>query len=86
MVNCLVVGRTFYCFGKSYGNVKIWSTADGALVHDFQDNDSSIFCMAWSSDGKYMATASRDGKVRIFGFKKIDLEELFGDVKNAASK
>ncbi len=49
------------------GELRFWDTANGELVHVVPDAHSdSIFCIEFSPDGKYVATAGADRFVKIF--------------------
>jgi len=49
------------------GEVKIWKVADGSLVREINPSHSdTVFSLAFSPDGKLLATASADKFVKVF--------------------
>jgi serine/threonine protein kinase/Tol biopolymer transport system component len=48
------------------GQVLIWSLNGPKVLTSFQAHDQNISCIAFSTDGRYLATASADGSVKIW--------------------
>lgn len=49
------------------GELKLWNTADGALVREFKDPHSdTIFAARFSPDQKYIATGAADKLMKVF--------------------
>jgi Tol biopolymer transport system component len=48
------------------GQVLIWSLNGPKVLTSFQAHDQNIPCIAFSPDGRYLATASADGSVKIW--------------------
>lgn len=72
-------GETFATFGHSDNTVKIWSTQTGKLEVSFshevkdstqQNNPSGINDVAFSADGAYVFTASKDHTARVWDLRR----------------
>ncbi|XP_031733587.1 coronin-7-like isoform X2 [Anarrhichthys ocellatus] len=50
--------------------VRLWNLENGEQVKLLTGHQDQIFCMAWSPDGKLLATVCKDGKVRIYDPRK----------------
>lgn len=50
--------------------VRLWSLESGQEVKLLTGHEEQVFCMAWSPDGKLLATVCKDGKVRIYDPRK----------------
>ena len=46
--------------------IRIWSTADGAMVHSYVGRFSVVSGLAWSPNGRYIASASFDNTIRLW--------------------
>ncbi|KAK9535091.1 hypothetical protein VZT92_007493 [Zoarces viviparus] len=51
-------------------SVRLWNLENGEQVKLLTGHQDQIFCMAWSPDGKLLATVCKDGKVRIYDPRK----------------
>ncbi|XP_045885606.1 coronin-7-like isoform X4 [Micropterus dolomieu] len=50
--------------------VRLWNLETGEQVKLLTGHQDQVFCMAWSPDGKLLATVCKDGKVRIYDPRK----------------
>lgn len=50
--------------------VRLWSLDTGEEVKILTGHEDQVFAMAWSPDGKLLATVCKDGKVRIYDPRK----------------
>ncbi|XP_030592272.1 coronin-7-like isoform X1 [Archocentrus centrarchus] len=50
--------------------VRLWNLETGEQVKLFTGHQEQVFGMAWSPDGKLLATVCKDGKVRIYDPRK----------------
>ncbi|XP_059140103.1 coronin-7-like [Physella acuta] len=50
--------------------VRMWDLKQRKEVLRLEGHDDQVFCLSWSSDGKFCATVSKDGFVRIFEPRK----------------
>lgn len=50
--------------------VRLWSLDSGKEVKVLTGHEDQVFAMAWSPDGKLLATVCKDGKVRIYEPRK----------------
>ncbi|XP_033998364.1 coronin-7-like isoform X1 [Trematomus bernacchii] len=51
-------------------SVRLWNLESGEQVKLLTGHQDQIFAMAWSPDGKLLATVCKDGKVRIYDPRK----------------
>lgn len=51
-------------------SVRLWSLDTGEQVKLLSGHEDQVFSMAWSPDGKLLATVCKDGKVRIYDPRK----------------
>jgi len=59
-------------------DIRIWQVSDGALKHRFDDAHSdAIFGLAFSADGKRLATSAADRFARVFDLQKNSLVKSF---------
>ena len=74
-----------------HGNVYVWDKEDGRLLHEFSGSNSGSASLAFSPDGKYLATGgapdykTRNGdfRIRIWDLKTGKLEKLFPPVNGS---
>lgn len=50
--------------------VRLWSLESGEQVKLLSGHEDQVFSMAWSPDGKLLATVCKDGKIRIYDPRK----------------
>jgi len=51
------------------GQVVLWETLKGVRIRSFSTHVEQATSLAWSQDGAYLATASLDGTMRLWGLK-----------------
>jgi WD40 repeat protein len=61
----------------SSGTARIYSTEDAKLLHDLKGHARGVFAVAFSPDGKHVATGGFEGKIRIFDAESGNLEKEF---------
>jgi WD40 repeat protein len=59
------------------GTARIYSTDDGKLLHELSGHVRGVFSVAFSPDGKRVATGGFEGRVRIFNAETGGLEKDF---------
>ena len=58
------------------GEVVLWQ--DGNLIRLLPAGVASIDCLAFSSDGKFLAAGEQDGKVSVFSILDLPLSQAGG--------
>ena len=66
--SCLVSGA---CHNDIFSDadadlLQVWDIASGRVLHELIGHTDSIACVAYSSDGNYIASGSRDNSVRVW--------------------
>lgn len=56
--------------------IQIWNASDGSLVRAISGTFSRVNALAWSRDGKYIASASFDGDIRIWSVASDDPPQI----------
>ena len=46
--------------------LRLWELESGECVRDFEGHEDDVLSVGWSSDFRQVASASRDGTVRIW--------------------
>ena len=70
-------GKMLLATGDRDGKVKIWNSKNEQLIAKAEkEMISGILGIAFAPDGKYLATASRDGTVRVFEIPNGPIKEL----------
>lgn len=64
--------------------IKVWNTADGALVRSFAGEFSVVKGLAWSPDGRYIASASFDRTLRLWAFSSGGRDQIVANFKGGA--
>ena len=62
-------GRLFAAAGGEpgrYGEVRVWNTGDGSVVHVLRGHRDSVYAVEFSPDGSVLATGSYDQKIRLW--------------------
>lgn len=72
-------GKNFASGSDFSCNVKIWNIETGALVNELEGHTGTILSIAYSPDGRYIASGSRDGTVRLWcALTGKELKKFFG--------
>lgn len=56
--------------------VKIWDSYTGEIMRTLEGHTEGISDIAWSNDGHYIASASDDKTIRIWGLDTVSLYAL----------
>ncbi|KAJ2780268.1 hypothetical protein GGI15_003604 [Coemansia interrupta] len=59
------------------GTARVWDVHSGACLRVLSAHTEAVHCLAFSSDGRYLATGSFDKKVRIWSIKDGSLFKSF---------
>jgi WD40 repeat protein len=76
----VVVGHsenTNWNFVPNAGTLRVWDVATGKLERSATGHTSAITAVAWSRDGKWIASSSFDRTVRIWDAKTLSLHRKF---------
>jgi WD40 repeat protein len=57
--------------------VHLWDTSTGKLVRDLKGHTNGVEAVAWSDDGRWIASGSRDGTVRVWDAKAGKVAHVF---------
>jgi WD40 repeat protein len=52
--------------GYDDGMVRVWKVADASTICSYQGHKQAVWWVAWSPDGKQIASASWDGTVQVW--------------------
>jgi WD40 repeat protein/serine/threonine protein kinase len=55
--------------GKGWVELTVWETATGKEVRSWEGHGQTVLAVAWSGDGKWVASAGREGRVRVWDTK-----------------
>jgi WD40 repeat protein len=53
--------------GREPGEIKVWDLTHGQEIVTIRDHPTCVFGVAYSPDGKTLASCSKDGTVRVRG-------------------
>jgi WD40 repeat protein/tetratricopeptide (TPR) repeat protein len=61
---------------KGQGEVKIWAAATGRVLRTLGGHTGCVWCVAFSPDGRHLATAGADSKVAVWDGRTGQLKQL----------
>jgi WD40 repeat protein len=53
--------------GFSDGTLRLFDPRDGSIIYEWKAHSTEITALDFTQDMKHLATASRDGTIRIWG-------------------
>jgi WD40 repeat protein len=62
--------------GDVLGDVVVWDTNTGQVASNIGDHTAEVTDIAFSGDGRFFATASKDGTARLYALRVSDLVTL----------
>jgi WD40 repeat protein len=62
--------------GDETGKVIVWLTSTGAVTSEISDHTSHVTTISFSRNGRFFATGSKDGTVRLYALAVNDLLQL----------
>lgn len=72
-------GKNFASGSDCSHNVKIWNIETGTLVNELEGHSDTILSITYSPDGRYIASGSRDGTVRLWcALTGKEIKKFFG--------
>uniref|UniRef100_UPI0025896DEC WD40 repeat domain-containing protein n=1 Tax=uncultured Treponema sp. TaxID=162155 RepID=UPI0025896DEC len=72
-------GKNFASGSDCSHNVKIWNIETGTLVNELEGHTDTILSITYSPDGRYIASGSRDGTVRLWcALTGKEIKKFFG--------
>ena len=69
-------GHTF-AIGSTNNTVSIWDSKTGEKVNVYEGHTTPVNRIVYSSDGKFMVSASRDSKIHIWHADTMELNRIF---------
>lgn len=73
-------GKKIAIVGFLENAVKIWDTKSGKLIQTISDTESVILCVAFSPDGKKLATKDLDSNIKIWDLESAKIHITPSDV------
>lgn len=64
--------------GTQYGQLHVWETAHRKLVASMSPHTSNVYDVAFSADDQLLATASKDGTIRVVDHDGMDIAVFHG--------
>jgi WD40 repeat protein len=52
--------------GARKPTIRLWRVSDGALLQAIAEHDDDVWSVAFSSDGRWLASSSADGTVKLY--------------------
>jgi len=65
--------------------IKMWDASTGKCTDSFKYHAEPVNGLAVSSNNKFIASCADDKTLQILPIDIVDVDELFGDIKHAAS-
>ncbi|MFA6584590.1 MAG: protein kinase, partial [Elusimicrobiaceae bacterium] len=82
----VALSNSYVAAGGQNGSVQVWTTDTFTLVKQFNAHDSFVYSMAFSPDGKTLATAGGDDEIKLWEVPALTLDQpLKGNRKTAFS-
>lgn len=63
----------FIASGDGLGHIKLWSVQSGKCIHEFSAHSFWVSSLAFTGDGKYLISCSRDMRIRIWDINNFSL-------------
>lgn len=57
--------------GGEESKIRIFDLAAGFQLNELKDHSSTVASIAWNTNGRYLASACRDGTLRVWDVKKL---------------
>lgn len=70
------VSRVLLASATSNGEIQLWGEHSSKPIRIFKAHDEAITCLSFSPDGDILASASNDGKVKLWNLEEVVLGTL----------